>query len=305
MRDQPQVRERRLADLAAQQHGVVASWQLHDLRFDKRAINRRVRSGRLHPVYRGVYAVGHTRLTRSGRWMAVILACGTVAFLSHRTAAVHWGLLRSSSRIHVTVPATGRTKRTGIVLHESEDVAEQATILDALPVTTVARTLLDLAADNDPMLERAIEESEHLRLFDLTAIDAVATPGKRGVRRLRRALEIYRPATGDERSLFERRVYKAIVTAGVGPPGVNIWIEGAERDLVWVDQKFVVELDGPWHDTTAARIRDPQRDATLQLAGWSVLRVPQHWFDTDPAGVVETIRDFLSRAERTQARPGR
>lgn len=269
-------------------------------------IRLRVRAGRLHPIHRGVYAVGHTRLTGNGRWMAAVLSCGRVAFLSHRTAAVHWSLLRSSSpRVHVTVPATGRTKRRDIVLHESADIAEHAVVRDGIPVTTVARTLLDLAADGDPLLERAIEESEHLRLFDLAALEAVCATPRPGVRRLRKALEIYRPATGAERSEFERRVVRAIEAAGLPAPSVNVWLLGAERDLVWFDHRLVVELDGPWHQGTAARIRDPQRDATLQLHGYSVVRVPQHWFDTDPAGVVQTIRDFLSRAERTPARPGR
>lgn len=295
-----------VAALAHQQHGVVARWQLLDMDLGRDWIRHRVRAHRFHPVRRGVYAVGHTRLTVSGRRMAAVLACGRVAFLSHRTAAAHWALLRSNGGwIHVTVAATGRKKPRGILPHESKDVADHATIHDGVPVTTVARTLLDLAAADDPLLERAIEESEHLRLFDLKQIDAVAAPGRPGVRRLRRALEIYRPATGNERSHFERRVYKAIVAAGLPAPSVNVWLLGAERDLVWFDHRVVVELDGPWHQGTAARIRDPQRDATLQLHDYRVLRVPQEWFDTDPAGVVETIRDYLNRAERTPARPGR
>ena len=236
--------------------------------------------------------------------MAAVLACGAVAFLSHRTAAVHWNLLRSSPRgIHVTVPATGRTQRSGIVLHESEVVAEHAVVRDGIPVTTVARTLIDLAADRDPMLERAIEESEHLQLLDVGAIDLDAP--RRGVRRLRAALAAYRAVPHWDRSIFERRVLKAIRAAGLPEPALNLWLLGHERDLVWLEHGLVVELDGPWHDGTAARIRDPQRDATLQLHGWSVLRVPQHWFDTDPAGVVRTVREFLSRAAGTPARPGR
>ena len=269
-------------------------------------IRHRLRAGRLHHVFRGVYAVGHTRITGSGRYMAAVLACGTVAFLSHRSAAAHWALVRSSSpRVHVTAPATGRRPRDGIVFHGSEDVAEHAVVRDGIPVTTVARTLLDLAAHRDPLLHRAIEESEHLGLFDLRAIDAVAAPGRAGVRRLRQALGIYRPATGWERSEFERRVVRAIEAAGLPAPSVNAWLLGAERDLVWFDGMLVVVLDGPWHRGTAARLRDPQRDATLQLHGYSVVRVPQHWFDTDPTGVVETIRGFLSRAGGTPARPGR
>ena len=295
-----------LADLAARQHGVVATWQLWPLGFTDDQVQYWSRTGRLHRIHRGVYAVGHARITGNGRWMAAALAQGPLAVLSHRTAAAVWSLLRSSSATaHVTVPATGRGRRPGIVLHQQALSDHERTEVDGLPVTSVARTLLDLAADGDPLLDRAIEESEHLRLFDLKQVDALMAPGRRGVRRLERALAIYRPATGAERSHFERRVLQAIRAAGLPEPAVNVWLFGAERDLVWLDHKLVVELDGPWHQGTAARIRDPQRDAILQLRDYNVVRVPQHWFDTDPAGVVQTIRDFLSRAERTPARPGR
>jgi hypothetical protein len=293
-----------VSDLAANQHGVVARRQLLDIGLTSEQVQYGRETGWLHSIFPGVYAVGHTRISGNGRWMAAVLAGGRIAFLSHRTAAAVHGMLRSSSpTAHVTVPATGRRKRRGILLHESADVAAHATRINGLPVTTVARTLLDLAADKDPLLERAIEEAEHLRLLDVGAIDLDSK--RPGVRRLRRALRIYRAATGNERSEFERRVVQAIIAAGLPAPSVNVWLLGAERDLVWHDHMLVVELDGPWHRGTAARIRDPRRDATLQLHGYSVVRVPQHWFDTDPAGVIATIRGFLSPAGRTRARPGR
>ena len=305
-RGKPHPRGFLIADLARRQHGVVAVWQLWPLGFTDDQVQYWAKTGRLHRIHRGVYAVGHVRITRLGRWLAAALAHGPTAVLSHRTAAAVWGLLRSRATAQVTVVARGRRRRPGIALHQVDvlDACERDAV-DGIPVTTVGRTLLDLAAGADPLLDRAIEESEHLRLFDLTAIDELTTPGRAGVRRLRRALAIYRPATGDERSLFERRVYGAVVDDDLPAPSVNVFVLGAERDLVWLDHKFVVELDGPWHEGTAARIRDPQRDAALQLDDWNVLRVAQHWFDTDPAGVLQTIRGFLSRAERTQARPGR
>jgi very-short-patch-repair endonuclease len=293
-----------LADLAAGQHGVVAVWQLWPLGFTDDQIQYWSRTGRLHRIHRGVYAVGHARVTGDGRWMAAALAHGPLAVLSHRTAAAVHALLRSSSpTAHVTVPARGRRSRKGIVLHQVPLDEDERTMVDGLPVTTVARTLLDLASANDPLLARAVEEAEHLRLLDVKAIDLEAR--RPGVRRLRRALEIYRSAPSWTRSEFERRVLEAVRKAGLPAPSVNVWVLGAERDLVWFDLKVVVELDGPWHQGTAAQIRDPLRDATLQLKDWKVLRVPQHWFDTDPAGVVRTIGEYLSRAARTPARPGR
>src|SRR5690349_373782 len=79
-----------LAELAARQHGVVASWQLPRLGYDRWRVHRLVQVAHLHRIYRGVYAVGHRRLTRPGRRMAAVLACGPEALLSHATAIAHW-----------------------------------------------------------------------------------------------------------------------------------------------------------------------------------------------------------------------
>jgi very-short-patch-repair endonuclease len=237
--------------------------------------------------------------------MAAALAHGPLAVLSHRTAAAVHALLRSSTpTAHVTVPANGRRKRRGIVLHQAALAEHERTLVDNLPVTTVARTLLDLAADNDPLLHRAIEEAEHLRLLDIKAVDLDSK--RPGVRNLRHALTIYRPGPAWTRSEFERRFLKELRRAGLPLPAVNAWIDRYEVDCVWWDQKLIVELDGgDYHDTTAARERDPQRDADLQLKGFRILRITDRRLDQEPAAVMALIRDFLSRAARTPARPGR
>src|SRR3712207_5596134 len=171
MRPKSQV-ERFVADLAARQHGVVAHWQLVELGLSPEAIQRRVRAGGLHRIHRGVYAVGHPRINGNGRWMAAALAHGPLAVLSHRTAAAVHALLRSTSpSAHVTVPANGRRSRKGIVLHQGALPDGERAMVDGLPVTTVARTLLDLAADNDPLLDRAVEQAELLHVLDTGAID--------------------------------------------------------------------------------------------------------------------------------------
>jgi hypothetical protein len=136
-----------LARLAANQHGVVSLDQLRALGISSDAISRRVHAGRLHRIYRGVYAVGHPRLTHEGRWMAAVLACGSGAVLSHRSAAALWKLLPSQPGMsHVTVPShAGRKRRKGIHLHRSTSLhPAQTTLRMGIPVTTPARTLADL-----------------------------------------------------------------------------------------------------------------------------------------------------------------
>jgi predicted transcriptional regulator of viral defense system len=161
-----------VAELAGRQWGVVASRQLVAAGLSRAGIVRRVRAGRLHPIYRGVYAVGHEVLSREGRWMAAVLACGEGAVLSHVSAAAHWELLSTAAaRIDVTA-APSRHGAPGIRLHRSRSLdARDTTTHRGIPVTTRARTLLDLAATVAPQrLERAIAQAERLRLYDDRAI---------------------------------------------------------------------------------------------------------------------------------------
>jgi hypothetical protein len=139
--------DRWLADLADRQHGVVAWWQLRNAGFTRAAVDSRLARGRLYIVWRGVYTVGSRILSVEGRWRAAVLTYGPDAVLSHRTAATHLGLLDTSAAaaIQVTVPGRGTlTMRNGIVVHRAGEVerTEQA----GIPTTSVARTLLDLAA---------------------------------------------------------------------------------------------------------------------------------------------------------------
>src|SRR4051812_25632030 len=153
-----------VAALAGRQHGVVARRQLAALGLRSAAIDRRVAAGRLHPIHRGVYAVGHTVLALRGRWMAAVLAAGPEAVLSHRAAAALWAI-RPGTWIEVTAPHAPR--RRGIVGHRGTVAPDERTVRDGIPVTTVARTLLDLAAILEPrLLERAMDEAEHAGLAD-------------------------------------------------------------------------------------------------------------------------------------------
>jgi len=148
-------------ELAERQHGVVARRQLA---LSAAAVKHALATGRLHEIHRGVYAVGHRRLTQRGRWMAAVLAGGPGAVLSHRSAAALHGIRRSDA---VEVTVAGRRRRPGICMHRARLEPDEITVCDGIPCTTVARTLLDLAAVLPPhAVESAMNEAEYLRLTD-------------------------------------------------------------------------------------------------------------------------------------------
>jgi very-short-patch-repair endonuclease len=271
--------ERALAELAARQWGVVSVGQLGALGIGRSAVTRRVQAGRLHRLYRGVYAVGHRVLRVEGRRLAAVLACGPRAVLSHRSAAAHWGLLATDqTRIDVTAPR-GRDGQLGIRVHRARSLdARDTTTHEAIPVTTVARTLLDLAATVRPHhLERAVAQADHLRLYDHRAITDVITRtnGHRGGSALAQAIAREPKWT---RSDFEVRFLKLIRDAGLPEPLVNHSLivpdyGHCEPDFLWPEHDLIVETDS-WsaHRSRAAFERDRAKDAALTAAGYRVLR---------------------------------
>jgi hypothetical protein len=300
MRHSSRRRERDIARLADRQHGVIAQSQLLALGFDKHAIYRRVVAGRLHRLHVGVYAVGHTRTSRHGRWLAAVLACGPTATLSHRDAAALWDLLSwDSPTVHVTTGHRCR-RRPGIAVHCSQLVAEDHAEADGIPVTSVARTLLDLAEFVPArLLERALEQAERLELFDLGAIERLIarSHGRHGLRALATALDAYRDPPPLTRSELERRFLDLCAKAGLPLPSLNACIAGIEVDAVWHEERLIVELDGHnYHRTRLAFERDRQRDATLQIAGYRVVRFTYRRLVNEPGAVIETIRSLLDAA---------
>jgi very-short-patch-repair endonuclease len=234
--------------------------------------------------------------------IAAVLACGDGAVLSHRSAAHVWGL-RASSPAAIDVTAIGRTRhrRPEIVVHRPRrfDVEDRAE-LRGIPVTTVARTLLDLAEMvRQRELARAIEQAELLNVFDLQATDELIgrSRGRRGLRALRSELARFRETTSSQftRSELERALLELCHREGLPTPSMNIFIEGLEVDAVWPDARLAVEMDGfGFHRTAAAFERDRRRDETLQLAGYRVLRFTYRRLKSDPAGIAQTLRDILN-----------
>jgi very-short-patch-repair endonuclease/predicted transcriptional regulator of viral defense system len=280
-----------IAELADRQHGVVATWQLVALGLTHDDIRYRAKIGRLHRIYRGVYAVGHRNLSPKGHRMAAVLACGADAVLSHRSAAAHWGIGYPSYKIDVTTPRDSRSRKTirphTAVLHE-----EDRTIHDGIPITSVARTILDLAArTNQDGLTYLIEEADRKDRLDLAALDRAIgrRPRVAGVVALRAVLATYR-GPADTRSHLERGFRKLIANAGLPEPQFNVLVAGLTVDVYWPQWRLVVELDsGLYHDTPRAFETDRIRDAILQKAGVRVLRVTDERFDHDANGVLADI----------------
>jgi hypothetical protein len=295
-------RDARIAMLAARQHGVVSWRQLIDAGLGRGAIEHRIRIGWLHRMHRGVYAVGHRPLTREARWMGAVLACGEGAGLSQACATALWEIRPYNGVwIDVTVPTTaGRAGRDRIRLHRSSIFdADDVTKHRGIPVTTVARTLLDVAATlREPALARTIEQTEIRRLFDLAAVEETIArhPTHRGVTRLRRALALYRH---DEltRSDLEP-IFLALCDAhGIPRPLVNHMVEGREADFYWPEQRLIVETDGgATHFTHEAFQRDRARDARLLALGYRTMRVTQRQISGDAHSVARTLTAILARS---------
>jgi len=299
MRARSSPRDLGIAALAARQHGIVAHRQLLELGLGHQAIRYRAAIGRLHVIHGEVYAVGHPAVSPRGRLMAAVLACGPGALLSHQSAAWLWELAPPpGSDIDVTAPRALRG-RPGIVVHRVRRLDPRNSALrDGIPATTVSRTLLDLAeVCHQSALRRACERAERLRLFDLRELEELCrrSRGRRGLRPLRELLASLTEAAPPTRSELERTFLGHCRAAGLPAPAVNVRVAGLEVDCLWLGQRLVVELDGyAFHGDRAAFERDRIRDATLQLAGFRVLRVTYRRLGCEPEAVMGSVRALLA-----------
>lgn len=289
-----------LADLAERQFGVVSFRQLRELRFSKGAIARMSEADRLRRIHRGVYAVGRGRLEERGRCMAALLACGDGAVVSHRSAAWLWGLQGTSpSPVEVSIPGSGHRRR-GVWTHRVTSLHgdEQTLVDDVIRITSLPRTLLDVAVTTTPQrVESMLERAERRGLLELDAIDALLRRrrGEPGTARLREATDIYRhPAFHRARS--ERLFTALIKKAGLPLPAMNLFIAGHEIDAYWEAERFAVEVDG-WgtHRTRAAFERDPLRQEDLLLAGITCIRITARRIEREPGAVAARLTRHLAR----------
>jgi predicted transcriptional regulator of viral defense system len=284
---------------------VVAYRQLIALGLKPSAIQRLVAAGRVLRLHPGVYAVGHNALSRQGRWMAAVLAYGPGAVLSHRDAAMLFGL-RDSARAAIDVTAPGRSRhvRPGITVHRPRRLdPRDCTQHRGVPVTTVARILLDLA-EVLPLrqVRYALEESQRQRLFDLRAVEELLerSPGRRGVKPLASLLaEQIEPP--DVRSMLERSFVDLYRALGLPEPQLNVRIGPYVVDVLWPERRLVVELDGrETHLTIKAFEDDRIRDADLQARfGYVVLRITYRRLVTRPDDVRALLLDAYGASDRS------
>ncbi len=294
-----------MAELAGQQHGVVARRQVMSLGFGGDAIAHRIAVGRFHVVFAGVYAVGHAAIGREGRWMAAVLASGEGAVLSHRSAACLWGLrIEAPAPDDVTiVRSTGSIR--GLRRHRSVLLPDELAMRDGIPVTCVARTLFDIAEGAAPWeFERAVREAEFLRLPMVPSLEEVyeRRQGRRGARLVRATLEnLSRLAGGTSRSGLEDRFLRFVRRAGLPVPETNVLLrfEGTtyEADCVWREQRLIAELDGHQaHGTRSAFEEDRERDRRLQAQGWRVVRITWRHLN-EPEPLARDLRGMLAHAK--------
>lgn len=282
---------------------MVSRSQLLELGVSKGAIERRLRAGRLHRLHAGTYAVGHTVLSQRGRWMAAVLFCGPGAVLSHRSAAALWGIRSGGGAIEVTVPT--KTKPASAVRrHFSVLPADEMTECEGIPVTTVPRTIFDMAAISPPQaVEAMLREAEYRRLYGRLSLHDLLErhPRRCGAKAVRAALARVGEKPGLIRSPFEERFLPFLDRFALPRPRFNVWLEvGGERcqvDCLWPKARQIVELDG-WegHGTRAAFREDRARDRRLRVAGYGVTRIAWAQLDDEAEAVAADLWELLSNA---------
>jgi hypothetical protein len=270
---------------------------------DRGAIQSAIDRGYLLPIHRGVYAVGHLKLTIEGRWMAAVLASGPGAVLSHRAAGQLWELIpRSPIEPEVTRPRKSRGL-AGIRGHRAVLPADEIGSVLGIPVTSAPRTQFDLASVlNGRQVERAFNEMEVLRLTDpLSVADLIERyPGHRGVATLREVLAAG-AAPGVTRRGLEEKFAALLDTYGMPRPLFNATLPVRGRllevDCLWKAERLIVELDGSAvHGTRRAFERDRQRDRILLAEGWRSTRVTWRQLEGEPVQVMADLGGLLASA---------
>jgi very-short-patch-repair endonuclease len=287
--------------LVDRQHGVVSRCQLLDLGMSRHAIEHRIASGRLHPVWRGVYAVGRPQLTLEGRWMAAVLACGPTARLCHSSGAALLGIVQPRwGAIEVAVAAHLRRRRPGIVVHRQ--VLSEADVTEhfGIPVIAVVPTLVDLATQlSRDALEAAISEADKRDLIDPEALRSALDgyPRRPGVAVLRKTLDRRTFRLSD--SWLERRFLPIARRAGLSVPETRRFKNSARVDFFWPELGLVVETDGlRYHRTPAQQTKDRLRDQRHMVAGLVPLRFTHEQIRYAPNYVEDTLRAVAARLRR-------
>lgn len=280
---------------------MVSARQLGGLGYPRKTISRWEMDGKLHRIYRGVYAVGHEALTWEGRCIAAVLA-NAPAVASHKTAAWIWELRRwRPGRFDLTAP-TRRHRREPIVVHFARLAPEDHAVVEGIPVTSLARTMLDLAPDEATKnLHQMMDRAEERKTFDLRHFDRLLgrAGGHPGRVKLRHALDTFKPEHAVLRSDLERRFRDLVIAAGLPTPQTNVFVEGYELDAYWEAEGFVVELDVyATHGSRSSFEADRERQDDLLLAGIELIRVTGVRLDREPRETIARVAAHLERRRR-------
>ena len=266
-----------------------------------RQIEVRLRTGRLHSVHRGVYAVGRPELTDRGRWLAGMLAAGSGAVLSHRSAAALWGVRPWHARV-VELTCRSGSRKPGLIVHRSILQPDETTHRYSVPVTRVARTLIDLAeAVPRADLERAVHQAYRLRVYDAVAVQRALERHRRrpGAGLLSRILADHPEGSGRTRSPLEVAMLRICRDHDLPAPLVNVVVEGRERDFYWPDHGLVVETDGAGSHLTPYSFEDDrERDTFLREAGYEVRRFTYRQITERPDWVAARLEAALTYRSR-------
>jgi hypothetical protein len=276
-----------VAAVAGRQHGVISRRQCLGAGLTAQMIDRRVATGRLFLLHRGVYAVGHPGLTFEGRCMAGVLATGGHA--SHRTAAALWRLRARDARLIDVVVRTRGSLRPGLHVHRTRCLTDRdVTYRDRIPVTNLRRTLLDLADVTTPTtFENSLRAAERIHGFDRAVLGGIR--GRRGTKTIR----AHRPVVLGH---LEPRFLEIVREAGLPLPETNVTFGPYVLDALWRQAGVVVEIDD-WetHRTRHAFRRDRAKGNAIVAAGFVLLRFTADDLD-HPADVVRRLRHALSRS---------
>jgi len=292
----PDAAERAVRHLAARQHEVVARRQLLELGLTRAWVAHRLRTEWLFELHRGVYAVGRPQLTREGRWMAGVLAYGPRAVLSHRSAGALWEIRSTASSIvDVAVGDRSARNRPGLLIHRPSTLTPaDVTTRNGIPVTTPARTLVDLGTLLTARgLEDAVGEAVARHLVDPQQLHADLTAAVlrgRGAARLNATIERHDPGNARTRSKLERAFLRLCEEHNVDRPRVNAEIEGSEVDFSWPVRRLIVETDGwEFHRSATSFEADRRRDLRLRAAGWDVRRFSYRQIRDEPGRVAADL----------------
>jgi predicted transcriptional regulator of viral defense system len=287
--------EKRMAALARKQHGYVTRRQLLNLGLGRRAIVYRVATGSLISVYAGVYAVGHIPLGQESRAHAAVLACGDGTVLSHGSAAALWKYVKHWPR-HFEVIAPVDRRRKGIKVHRSRTLTRRDITRElGVPVTSPARTLFDIAPrfKTDAALRRLVNDARLTRTFHLSDLRKllIRHPRHPATKRL---AQFVKARGGPTRSEFEDRFIAFARDYGLPAPITNTHVAGHEADVLFPEQRVIVELDGwDFHSDRGAFESDRDRDADRLAAGFLTVRITTERFEGAPAREAKRLHKIL------------